>query len=1024
MRIGVTLAVLLLAAVPALGAAVVLKPALDAEAGEGRNLVENPGLEDVREGEVVGAGAWQAGYEIDDRVHRGGRRSARASADDPEVQHGIFFEMALNQERAAPVVAEVWSRAEDVSGTPTGGYSLWVDIEFMDGSNLWGQNAPFECGTHDWQQRTLPIAPIKPIRTLLVYGLFRGKTGTAWFDDFRVVELTMPEGVSTFNGVPVRLQRPALEAPEPLALSAGALTLRLDAKTGALVAGDGAASGIFWRDVAAGSDFRQPRAGVQREGGDALLAARDEELGLELEARFSPRGDRIAVSGRVRDLRGEDRAISLYLAIPVDAVGGVWWDDQRASREIEPGMTYQNVTSCGAGPNAMASRYPLACVTTQEAGAVVAIPLDAPVIAELAYDAASRELYAAMHLGLAPEPERFPSSAEFALEVYPVDPEWGFRDALRRYYALHPERFTKRSDREGIWMPFTDVSTVQGWEDFGFAFHEGNNNVAFDDEAGIYSFVYCEPNGYWLHMPPEMPREREEAVKLLRQRGEEGHEADTAALTSAAYDPAGRMILHLRKAPWCDGALFILNPSPHLMADQPDQLTRARFVGRQVWRAFEHAAKLAGWGPYGAYELAPGAGRGGSAAIRAEAREPGPHGAAQTISIDQQEPRALLVSGWSRAQRLDGDPGNEWCLYVDITYADGDHLWGQRAAFDAGTEGWQGAEVRIEPAKPVATAAVYAMFRGEVTGSVLFDDLEVREEGSDENLLRNPGFEPQEPGELDGIYIDSSEMGATTPNFRREHWRDAAAPLTFTRDGSVCQLTIFNAVEFARGLAEQLHQQGRLLMANSTPARFPWLAAWCDVMGIETNWNPGGEYSPMSSAALSYRRAMCYQRPYLLLQNTIYAEFPPELVERYFKRSVAWGIFPSFFSHNAADDPYWRRPALYNRDREVFLKYIPVCARLSEAGWEPVTHARSSDARVNVERFGPGDEGDVYLTAFNDSDEAVAATVTVDAAALDLQSPRLTEVLTGEGLELAGDGTFEVRLEADGLTVVGLSEGR
>ncbi|MGC9318316.1 MAG: hypothetical protein ACP5KN_09845 [Armatimonadota bacterium] len=1024
MRMGAMLMILLPAAVPALGAAVVLKPVLEADADRGRNLVANAGLEEVRDGEVVGAGAWEAGYEIDDQVHRSGSRSARVNTDDPEAQHGIFFEVALNQQRAAPVVAEVWSRAEDVSGTPTGGYSLWVDIEFMDGSNLWGQNAPFECGTHDWEQRTLPIAPIKPIRTLLVYGLFRGKTGTAWFDDFRVVELTMPEGVSTFNGVPVRMQRTALQAPEPLVLSAGGLALHMDEATGALVGSDDSASGLFWRDVAAGSDFRQPRAPVERDGDDALVQARDEELGLELEARFSPRSDRIAVTGQVRDLSGQDRAISLYLAIPVDVVGGRWWDDQRASREIEPDMAYQNVRPCGAGPNTMASRYPLACVTGEDAGLAVAIPLDAPAIAELAYDAASRELYAALHLGLAPEPERFPSSAEFALEVYPVDPRWGFRDALRRYYDLHPECFTKRNEREGIWMPFTDVSTVQGWEDFGFAFHEGNNNVAFDDEAGIYSFVYCEPSGYWLHMPPEMPREREEAVKLLRQRAEDGHEADMAALSSAVHDAAGRMILHVLKAPWCDGALFTLNPSPHLMADRPDQPTRARYVGRQVWGAFEHAAKLAGWGPYGGYNLAPGEGRGGTTAIRAEARELGPHGAAQTISVDQQEPRALLVSGWSRAERLDGDPGDEWCLYVDLTYTDGDHLWGQRAGFDAGTEGWQRAEVRIEPAKPVATAAVYAMFRGEATGSVLFDDLTVREEGSDENLLRNPGFEPQEPGELDGIYIDSSEMGATTPNFRREHWRYAATPLTFTREGSVCQLTIFNAVEFARGLAEQLHEQGRLLMANSTPARFPWLAAWCDVMGIETNWNPGGQYNPMSSADLSYRRALCYQRPYLLLQNTIYADFPPELVERYFKRSVAWGIFPSFFSHNAADDPYWRRPALYNRDRALFMKYIPVCATLNEAGWEPVTHARSSDPRVTVERFGPGDDGDVYLTVFNDSDEAVAATVSVDMAAVDLQSPELTEVLSGEALQRTGDGSFMARVAPDDLMVVRLSGGR
>jgi len=39
-------------------------------------------------------------------------------------------------------------------------------------------------------------------------------------------------------------------------------------------------------------------------------------------------------------------------------------------------------------------------------------------------------------------------------------------------------------------MPFTDVSTVQDWQDFGFKFHEGNNNVAWDKAHGILSFRY------------------------------------------------------------------------------------------------------------------------------------------------------------------------------------------------------------------------------------------------------------------------------------------------------------------------------------------------------------------------------------------------------------------------------------------------------------------------------------------------------------------------------------------------------
>ena len=94
------------------------------------------------------------------------------------------------------------------------------------------------------------------------------------------------------------------------------------------------------------------------------------------------------------------------------------------------------------------------------------------------------------------------------------------------------------------------------------------------------------------------------------------------------------------------------------------------------------------------------------------------------------------------------------------------------------------------------------------------------------------------------MVYDSSEMAAGMPNFRREHWRYSTIPLTFTREGAVCQLEIFNSVEFARSLAEPLHERGCTLFANSTPSRFPWLAAWLDVMGTETNWGPGGCIRP------------------------------------------------------------------------------------------------------------------------------------------------------------------------------------
>jgi hypothetical protein len=115
---------------------------------------------------------------------------------------------------------------------------------------------------------------------------------------------------------------------------------------------------------------------------------------------------------------------------------------------------------------------------------------------------------------------------------------------------------------------------------------------------------------------------------------------------------------------------------------------------------------------------------------------------------------------------------------------------------------------------------------------------------------------------------------------------------------------------------------------------------------------------------------MCQGKPFCFLMNTRFEDFSHELVERYMKRALAYGMFPGFFSHNASQGHYFTRPELYDRDRPLFKKYVPLCKLVAQAGWEPITLARSSDENVYVERF-----GDRYLTVFNDSRDRRTAAI-------------------------------------------------
>ena len=148
-------------------------------------------------------------------------------------------------------------------------------------------------------------------------------------------------------------------------------------------------------------------------------------------------------------------------------------------------------------------------------------------------------------------------------------------------------------------------------------------------------------------------------------------------------------------------------------------------------------------------------------------------------------------------------------------------------------------------------------------------------------------------------------------------------------------------------------------------------------------------------------------KPYCFLMNTDFESFSHALVEKYMKRSLAYGMFPGFFSHNASEGHYFSRPELYDRDRPLFKKYVPPCKRVAEAGWQPVTRARSSDERVHVERFGRIDQGPLYLTVFNDSTAPRTAEISLEFPA------------HGSSNDLVGGGTVSWEGRTTRLTLSG-----
>ncbi len=262
-------------------------------------------------------------------------------------------------------------------------------------------------------------------------------------------------------------------------------------------------------------------------------------------------------------------------------------------------------------------------------------------------------------------------------------------------------------------------------------------------------------------------------------------------------------------------------------------------------------------------------------------------------------------------------------------------------------------------------------------------------------------------------------------DFRRDHFRVVNRPLTFTWPDHRAVIHKGLAVdEFVEWIAGDVHAMGKLMMANSVPYRFTFLCRHLDVMGTETNWVSEGRWRPMNHDEMGMIRAMCAQKPYLFLMNTDFDALAP-YVERYFQRALFYGMYPSMFSPVASsEDAYWLAPRWYNRDRALHRKYQPIIRRVAEAGWQPITLARTETPGILLERFGPNEAGEVFITVFNDGGEERTPRVRVDAKLIGVQARDAEELVSSSKLALQGDEAasveFEVSLEPEECAAVRL----
>jgi hypothetical protein len=844
----------------------------------GDNLLANPALEEGDATTFTGWTAYEDGPAVETTTTHSAPRSVRLDVAAGEAR-GLYQSVTLDQTVARPLYVAGWCRAQDVTGEEDNDFSIYLDLRYTDDTPLYGQTIRCPVGTHDWSFGERVIVPDKPLRSLSFYLLLRnGHAGTAWFDDLVLREIETD--VASFDDELVYTEPPAawpFEGSAPVAVapaagptltlsSHGGAVVGLSTAAGALEEPDAAfAGGFFARDVLDDGDFLHFGGTVEATADGATHTAVDADLGLQLDAAFLDRTDRLEVDVTLRDLLGVERAVTLYFTLPVAFDGWQWGDDARTARTIEGGAERRNTIDVGWGAHGRTSRYPWASVAGTD-GLALGYPLDHPAQLRLVANPHTHQLYAAMDVALTAASAE-PRTARWRLVLYRFDPAWGFRAAARRYIELYPALFEKRVDREGLWVAFSDLSPLPGIEDFGIAFHElgGRDQIAYDDTVDVLAFRYLtEPWSYWMTMPTELPNDDETAVLAYLNdqlaAPEEWHrQYAEATLSSCTTDETGRFRFEPAAEPWCPyGAVFTNNPDPDI-ADPEHPLNK----GNLAWN--------------------------------------------------------------DDARAIYSDPS---------------------------------------------------------------------------------------VGLQDGEYLDSLEAKAELLDYRPTHLAAADFPLVFDAAFRPAVPEIFATYEFARWVADEIHGMGKLMMANGALLRFAFPAHLFDVMGNERDWMYSGSFTPQRDDLFLFWRTLSYRKPFCTLMNTDFSAFGRDYVERYLRISLFYGVYPSMFSHNASEDRYWDDPALFERDRDLFVRYVPLIRELGETGWEPVTGARSSDPEVLVERWGSGDE--LRFTVRSIAAEERTATIAIEPATVGLTAgaaATFTEQLDGGSLTAApAGGNLELSL--------------
>jgi hypothetical protein len=330
-------------------------------------------------------------------------------------------------------------------------------------------------------------------------------------------------------------------------------------------------------------DRYEVTGGVKRRGNTISQRAEVDGGELRISAEYNSQYDGyLTVSGEVEDLSGRDRGIDLIYQLPVEATGWYWWEDITSKVRIESGEEYGT------------DIYPIGCVSSleEEGGIGLGVAADYPCIYSIEYNPEQSVLLIRFKFGLTQDAKpKLKGRAPFKFLIFPVDPQWGFRDGMAKYYGIYSDIFERQATKDGLLLEETlkeERGANPNWNTDYFAYartsENKNLNIAITphtefterETLGIDNYQYVIPGQLEIRYLKKLPKDYNEAISVFKTYDGPlralGIESEIKELKMEPFiergslrDIEGKYIIRIRESIWAGKSVtFPINPDPDL----------------------------------------------------------------------------------------------------------------------------------------------------------------------------------------------------------------------------------------------------------------------------------------------------------------------------------------------------------------------------------------------------------------------------------------------------------------------------